>query len=595
MTRFSTKRTLAMVVAITMILCLVPIVSMAASISNLSIDYDDVEDKYVVSGTTSEFSSGGQVTMLVIYADGELKGIPTELDENYIMYIDQKDPDGGGSFSWEFTKRDTAEERSHMTVFAGGSDVDTVGYASYEMPEDLLDGPEVIYDAECYVGENIVISFDAIEFAAWADNISIEVNEGVLGSGDFTLDKGAGTITIPTDEAILHNIVISAEGYEGVVVSVNVALRPAGVVALGDYSTLGCFVEGTAYDAVFTITDSSPEGWLENLVIDVVDSEGNDAGEVSVNEGTGTITFTNAVPDDKTLYALTFDAADDYAAVEDIEFYIISKAGAALSSVKAATYDADTDPNKYSITVPGDYTDDVSGLTVAYSVTVDGVDKDISTSRTFDVVRPADDGDADNVDKTPVIVTATVGEAADNKTKVQTIDVLEVGASGSSIITEDDVTLLVTDAYGKTGYTLVKIVTTNVTTASETLMIGDYEMFYSPVKNAFYGILQPSNIDNELTTLTAADIVNAAAKESKVATSIYFGKANNTTSTGGLTALDAAAVKKIILKTATNITDDMLITADVNNAEPDGNITALDVAAIKKVILNTSPSLPVNN
>lgn len=272
------------------------------------------------------------------------------------------------------------------------------------------------------------------------------------------------------------------------------------------------FVAGTT-EPKLTVSDETWFATLDKVVYVKGDDSKTPAGNIAAD---GTITI-DTPSNEKTTYVveLTTPASSDYAAfTKTFEFSYITADGDKISKLPAnlgVTVDKDSDAAKYTITVPADDNG------IVYSATVDGTDQDL-TSRTFDVERPADDGNAETTLKKTVVVTATAGTA----TKTYTIEVLEQGAAAPAI----DASYVAfasfdgepwTDVYGVDGAKIVEIaVPADVFAAGEkTVKIGDKELFYSPLRDKYVGTI--------VGYADGAAVAEAAVIEDKAPTKVYYG------------------------------------------------------------------------
>lgn len=272
------------------------------------------------------------------------------------------------------------------------------------------------------------------------------------------------------------------------------------------------FVAGTT-EPKLTVSDETWFATLDKVVYVKGDDSKTPAGNVAAD---GTITI-DTPSNEKTTYVveLTTPAGSDYAAfTKTFEFSYITAEGDKISKLPAnlgVTVDKDSDAAKYTITVPADDNG------IVYSATVDGAVQDLTT-RTFDVERPADDGNAETTLKKTVVVTATAGTA----TKTYTIEVLEQGAAAPAI----DASYVAfasfdgepwTDVYGVDGAKIVEIaVPADVFAAGEkTVKIGDKELFYSPLRDKYVGTI--------VGYADGAAVAEAAVIEDKAPTKVYYG------------------------------------------------------------------------
>lgn len=249
-------------------------------------------------------------------------------------------------------------------------------------------------------------------------------------------------------------------------------------------------------------------------------------------------------------------------------YKMITADGDKISKLPAnlgVTVDKDSDAAKYTITVPADDNG------IVYSATVDGADQDL-TSRTFDVERPADDGNAETTLKKTVVVTATAGTA----TKTYTIEVLEQGAAAPAIKAE--YVTLTAQAYGIAGAKVVTIAVPEAEIDPETnkIVVGGVELLYAPERRSdskyrFVGIIRDAAANAD-----AEAVAGVATVEEGAAAKLYYGKVSFTTSNAALTGADAAAAKRLN-KNSAGFTDEQLLAFDVYGT---GQITGAHAANI---------------
>lgn len=329
---------------------------------------------------------------------------------------------------------------------------------------------------------------------------------------------------------------------------------------------------------------ASDETWfatLDKAIYVKGDEEKNSAGNVAAD---GTITI-DTPSNEKTTYVveLTTPASSDYAAfTKTFEFSYITAEGDKISKLPAnlgVTVDKDSNAAKYTITVPADDNG------IVYSATVDGVAQDL-TSRTFDVERPADDGNAETTLKKTVVVTATAGTA----TKTYTIEVLEQGAAAPAI-KDTEITFIGEDVYDKAGMVLVIVKTeAEVDISKESVKVGDVTLFYVKDKGYFVGI-----VPAYASAADAAAVAEIVATPSEV---IRYGKASDAEDINDpYDSGDFAEVKKIALAKIAAPTDKQLISCDVCgdlDNEMDGAVDSADFAIVKKAALGKIDDLPIN-
>ena len=341
------------------------------------------------------------------------------------------------------------------------------------------------------------------------------------------------------------------------------------------------FVEGAAEQPKLTISDDTWFATLDKVVYVKGDASKTPAGNVAAD---GTITI-DTPSNEKTTYVveLTTPASSDYAAfTKTFEFSYITADGDKISKLPAnlgVTVDKDSDASKYTITVPADDNG------IVYSATVDGTVQAL-TSRTFDVERPADDGNAETTLKKTVVVTATAGTA----TKTYTIEVLEQGAAAPAI-KDTEITFIGEDVYDKAGMVLVIVKTeAEVDISKESVKVGDVTLFYVKDKGYFVGI-----VPAYASAADAAAVAEIVATPSEV---IRYGKASDAEDINDpYDSGDFAEVKKIALAKIAAPTDKQLISCDVCgdlDNEMDGAVDSADFAIVKKAALGKIDDLPIN-
>ena len=340
------------------------------------------------------------------------------------------------------------------------------------------------------------------------------------------------------------------------------------------------FVAGTT-EPKLTASDETWFATLDKAIYVKGDEEKNSAGNVAAD---GTITI-DTPSNEKTTYVveLTTPASSDYAAfTKTFEFTYITADGDKISKLPAnlgVTVDKDSNAAKYTITVPADDNG------IVYSATVDGADQDL-TSRTFDVERPADDGNDETTLKKTVVVTATAGTA----TKTYTIEVLEQGAAAPAI-KDTEITFIGEDVYDKAGMVLVIVKTeAEVDISKESVKVGDVTLFYVKDKGYFVGI-----VPAYASAADAAAVAEIVATPSEV---IRYGKASDAEDINDpYDSGDFAEVKKIALAKIAAPTDKQLISCDVCgdlDNEMDGAVDSADFAIVKKAALGKIDDLPIN-
>lgn len=340
------------------------------------------------------------------------------------------------------------------------------------------------------------------------------------------------------------------------------------------------FVAGTT-EPKLTVSDETWFATLDKAIYVKGDEEKTSAGTV---DNDGTITIADPSNEKKTyVVELTTPASSDYAAfTKTFEFSYITAEGDKISKLPTdlgVTVDKDSDASKYTITVPADDNG------IVYSATVGSAVQDLTTTRTFDVTRPADNGDT-IVDEIIVVVTATAGTAKKN----YTIRVLEQGAAAPAI-KDTEITFIGEDVYDKAGMVLVIVKTeAEVDISKESVKVGDVTLFYVKDKGYFVGI-----VPAYASAADAAAVAEIVATPSEV---IRYGKASDAEDINDpYDSGDFAEVKKIALAKIAAPTDKQLISCDVCgdlDNEMDGAVDSADFAIVKKAALGKIDDLPIN-
>lgn len=343
------------------------------------------------------------------------------------------------------------------------------------------------------------------------------------------------------------------------------------------------FVEGAAEQPKLTISDDTWFATLDKVVYVKGDASKTPAGNVAAD---GTITI-DTPSNEKTTYVveLTTPASSDYAAfTKTFEFSYITADGDKISKLPAnlgVTVDKDSNAAKYTITVPADDNG------IVYSATVDGAVQDLA-SRTFDVERPADDGNDETTLKKTVVVTATAGTA----TKTYTIEVLEQGTDAPAIKAENVEIAVAKDAYKDqkgAGYSVIVIRPDADTVDPETqsIKVGDVTLFYVEKPDYYVGIVPVYN--------DAEAVATEATIETVASEKLVYGKAADASDiTKPVSAVDFGGAKRIVLKKDKTPSDKRLLSADVANGVMDGKVTAVDFGAIKRVVLKKDADFAIN-
>ncbi len=353
------------------------------------------------------------------------------------------------------------------------------------------------------------------------------------------------------------------------------------ITAAGTVEINGTDFVASTTEPKLTASDETWFATLDKVVYVKGDDSKTPAGNIAAD---GTITI-DTPSNEKTTYVVELTTPDgsDYAAfTKTFEFTYITADGDKISKLPAnlgVTVDKDSNAAKYTITVPADDNG------IVYSATVDGADQDL-TLRTFDVERPADDGNDETTLKKTVVVTATAGTA----TKTYTIEVLEQGAAAPAI-KDTEITFIGEDVYDKAGMVLVIVKTeAEVDISKESVKVGDVTLFYVKDKGYFVGI-----VPAYASAADAAAVAEIVATPSEV---IRYGKASDAEDINDpYDSGDFAEVKKIALAKIAAPTDKQLISCDVCgdlDNEMDGAVDSADFAIVKKAALGKIDDLPIN-
>ncbi|MBQ6908439.1 MAG: dockerin type I repeat-containing protein, partial [Clostridia bacterium] len=126
---------------------------------------------------------GGSITILVVRSSSPIDNtIPETLDDENVIYVNQKDVFNGEA-EWTFLIRDTSEGGNYITVFMGGTGVESFAYKQLiiedEIPDVLLgdvNGDEEIDFADAI----LVLKYDAGIF---------DISEDYLSAADVNGDE----------------------------------------------------------------------------------------------------------------------------------------------------------------------------------------------------------------------------------------------------------------------------------------------------------------------------------------------------------------------------------------------------------------------
>ena len=178
------RKRVAMLAVLAMVVTLVPIVAFASN--TVSIDKAEFTDAAEPTiHVTGSLSGDGDITLLALRSAESLgKTIPSSIDEDAIMYIDQKTAENG-TVDMLFTLRDTSATGNYITVFMGGTDV--VSYVHKEIilmsePENPISEEDIDIvlaedDAPVYEdiidGDNVVLTIESDTIDPAAKKITV--------------------------------------------------------------------------------------------------------------------------------------------------------------------------------------------------------------------------------------------------------------------------------------------------------------------------------------------------------------------------------------------------------------------------------------
>ena len=460
-----------------------------------------------------------------------------------------------------------------------------VNTVTFEKSDLSIDGNKVTVKASINKGAELTML--AVRANTKLTSISgmtdSELENAIMYIDQVTSDGTAYTKTFELRDTAAGNVItVFVGGTDAdMVYQSDKVLTAAGTVTINGTD----FVAGTT-EPKLTVSDAD-EYWFPSLLKKVYvkgDEEKTSAGNIDKD---GTITIDNP-SNEKTTYVVeltTPDGSDYNPYTKTFEFTYITAEGDKISKLPAnlgVTVDKDSVLTKYTITVP----EDADG--VVYTVTVDDANQDLTTTRTFDVERPADDGNDETTLKKTVVVTATAGTA----TKTYTIEVLEQGAAAPAIKAENVEIVVAKDAYkvqkGE-GYSVIVIRpdADTVDPKTQSIKVGDVTLFYVEKPDYYVGIVPVYN--------DAEAVATEATIETVASEKLVYGKAAEASNIEKpVSTVDYGGAKRIVLKKDKTPSDKRLLSADVANGVMDGRITTVDYGAIKRVVLKKDADFAIN-
>ena len=278
------KKVVAMLAVLAMVATLVPAVAFATSntVEIAKAEFADATEPTVQ--VLGSLSGDGDVTVLVIRSNASLSGtIPATLDEDAIMYVDQKAATDASATGWTFKLRDTSVTGNYITVFMGGTDV-----ANYVSKELILKASTGVVEMaanekDYYLDGAQVLNLTGAD-SAWLDAVSINVYDGETLAGSIDTETGIIALDAAPNEVKTYTIKFEGAGdtYNSVAdKTVNVISADGAVIK--------------ELDVVPTMNDSGEEAWTITIPADTADVtftvtvDGDDAAE-DVVEGVLTVT-----------------------------------------------------------------------------------------------------------------------------------------------------------------------------------------------------------------------------------------------------------------------------------------------------------------
>ncbi len=466
-----TARSMAFIVALVMMMCLLPGVVSANEITNLNAELTVEEETISIEVTGNITTGGDDVTLLALKVpSGKVFGELTDAElQEAIVYIDQWASGSNGSWSKTFTPRDIADEGKIITIYAGGEGVETtpIAFTTVELPAGIAAAPTLTLDG---------------------------TSPFVWGEGDIVINVAGG------DDAAdwIDNVEISG------------------------------------------VTHAIPNSANSTITIEATNESIKPAS--ALEEKTVTISFEN----------------EDYTAVGNITFKVISAVKGIVDGIVGPTYNAEYSATEYSVTIPAD-TDEI-----VYSVKIDDVDEPIPAGRVLEVERDATE------DKTVAVKATITAGGFTHDHNFSNIIVRNLEYAGPAIGAED-ISFAGNNVYGKTGFKVITIDTNEVNPETQTIKVGDVALYYSPVRDKFVGIVNSADADAAAGAITIDE--NASAK-------LYYGKVVNP-SDGAAVSVPDVQRALAITKNSFTPSDIQLLAADVVGlGGADGLVSIPDVQRI---------------
>ncbi len=221
-----------------------------------------------------------------------------------------------------------------------------------------------------------------------------------------------------------------------------------------------------------------------------------------------------------------------------------------LKGLSVSAFDPDNADALAVVTVPEGYTDEKTGVTVAYvSYAVDGGEATDLTETTFEVARNAEGGEAKSV---VVNVKLTYGEDEDTS-KTVTATVTAKGVVGYTVVADDvNIVAPTGGAYKRANAKLITVklpAQDAIDITTQVVKIGGNQLYYTPertkdytgqnegTKYTFVGLI----IDEANAYTTAAEVAAATTIESGTLTNLYYGLPANTVASRGVVINDLIA------------------------------------------------------
>lgn len=577
---------LALIIALAMIIGMLPTIVLASNTTAITTQadacYDEEEGIVTVEGTIS--SSEADVTILAVRSAEEITSATSYFEEigddigGKIVYIDQvgaEDVDNyeatedGANWNFTFVPKEGVPG-GWITVFVGGTDasIDLVSFSA-QIPAPTLAAQT------WYMGEDLVMDItyaDAEAIAAWESAIdSVLVNGSAFE--DYVIDEDEATITFTgLSEAVTSIEITTVDGEYAAIemTGLNIAAQPkaAGTVAPASATV----VENDTASVAFDVTESAQGGWLAEFgaegsaVVKVDTVETDDWSYVAGDEGEGVLTISGLTvgADDEKMFSVVVEATN-YAASTAATVTVISPTKADVDSLPAylrVVYgeDGNTDDDAEgaaTITLPcADSTIATNGSTITWTTTptlgegVVSIEGDVLT-----VVRPIEG--ATDPQEVTVIARVAKGDYA-TKTKTYTLSVNQIGVAGPTFTVENvALTTPVGGAFGVAGNVVVTVTNAEVDPALSKVMVGEVELFYSPERMKFVGIIPEA---------TADDVVANITVESAPSTNLYYGKVAVPAFDGTLNNGDISRAVEIAKGNLAGMSDAQLLASDVTGA-----------------------------